>query len=163
MEQFGIGIIAAMIEVFTMWPPSPCARMRGSTVRMPLITPPIMTSRPQSQSSNFVLSMAPNNPRPGVVHQHVDLAERGFRLVRGARVGLAVGDVELDGAHAPAELLREEPRLGVLEMRTAPISRRRLRGTADHRRIRGMTWFHLATFGAAGTPNPMSGGDGGGA
>ena len=78
-----------------MCPPSPCARMRGSMVSMPLITPPIMTSRPQSQSSYLVLSMAPNNPRPALLTSTWILPKACFRLVGGARVGLAVGDVEL--------------------------------------------------------------------
>ena len=51
MPGMALVMNAPIDAVLTMWPPSPCAFMRGTKVRTPLITPPRFTPSTQSQSS----------------------------------------------------------------------------------------------------------------
>ena len=51
-----------------MWPPSPCASIRGRKVWMPLITPPRFTAMHQSQSAKVIDVTPPIMPIPALLH-----------------------------------------------------------------------------------------------
>ena len=123
---------AAMLAVLTMCPPSPCARMRGSTVSRPLTTPPIITRQAPVPVVVLGLVDGAQQPEAGVVDQHVDLAEGLLRLVGRARIGLAVGDVELEHLMRRLRCLRDEPGARVLEMILAHVGNDHAHAGRDH-------------------------------
>jgi hypothetical protein len=61
------GTSADIEAVLTMCPPSPCARMRGRIVTMPLIVPPRLTFITQSQSAKVASSVGPTTATPALL------------------------------------------------------------------------------------------------
>src|SRR5262245_3479835 len=106
-----------------MWPPSPWRRMRGTNVRMPLMTPLILTSITQSQSERGISSSGtPSMETPALLHTVWigRLVDRGRRLFQQHRIRY-VGD---EGLHVSAEIVQACARL-----------RQRLGANVDHRDI----------------------------
>jgi hypothetical protein len=96
-----MGTSAASDAVLTMWPPSPCARMRGRKVCKPLMTPPRLTARgeiPAGVGDALALE-GTLDADSGVVHQHVHAAEDPLGLIGRSRHAGAIRDLEAHGMH----------------------------------------------------------------
>ena len=87
--------------MFTTWPGSPLATIRGTNALMPWMTPHTLTSKPHFQSASSCSQMKPFGARADtrVVAEHVDAAVVGLDAVRELGDRLVVGDVDDDAVH----------------------------------------------------------------